>query len=394
VPPRRLLVPTTSSTSNPTAPAGARFKVAQVHWGSQYLLGGVERVAQDMARVLTALGAEVTTIGIAHPSLADFRRPVAGTPRFLPWWRIHQERNKAVKERLFACAAVPLALSSTTVIAHGIQALPIARFRPTVMIDHGPFRPYRAGYEEVREQAMAKAKAVVVATRAGREALTRRFPAFAEKIRTIPFSTPARPDTGAGGSATHRVLSVGRLNEARKGMVELLGVFRRVVDAIADAQLTLAGAGDPTALNARAAELGIGEKVRVVSQDVVENWDGELDRLYGEADIFALHTAYETFGVVFLEAMAYGLPIVSTRPADLPAGDVIEEVVVESRAGIATELGDAQAMADALIALMRDHDLRAELSRRGRASVGAQYSELTVGRQYLELLTSIGSRGV
>jgi hypothetical protein len=43
---------------------------------------------------------------------------------------------------------------------------------------------------------------------------------------------------------------------------------------------------------------------------------------------------------------------------------------------------------------MRDHDLRAELSRRGRASVGAQYSELTVGRQYLELLTSIGSRGV
>jgi glycosyltransferase involved in cell wall biosynthesis len=99
----------------------------------------------------------------------------------------------------------------------------------------------------------------------------------------------------------------------------------------------------------------------------------ELAAEYGRADVFSLPSVQEGFGIVFLEAMAAGTPIVAARAAAVP------EVV---RNGVLVEPGNGEALADAILRLYRDPDLRASLSKTGSQDV-EEFSMLRVARQFL-----------
>ena len=96
-----------------------------------------------------------------------------------------------------------------------------------------------------------------------------------------------------------------------------------------------------------------GLEVEVVLVGAVS--DEELPKYYRASDLFVLPTLYEGFGIVFVEAMACGLPIVSTKVGAVP------EVVGE--AGILVEPKDPTALADSVIKVLSDHSLYEELSR-------------------------------
>ena len=111
------------------------------------------------------------------------------------------------------------------------------------------------------------------------------------------------------------------------------------------------------ALIAQIAMLGLGERVTLVGE--VDS--GQAARLYADADIFALASVYEGYGMVFAEAQSHGLPIVATT------GGAIPEAVGEG-AGILVPPNDAAAFAEALRALVADPEKRAALAAGSRAA--------------------------
>jgi len=148
-----------------------------------------------------------------------------------------------------------------------------------------------------------------------------------------------------------RVLFVGRL-VYYKGLDIL-------IDALASTPGTLMLAGEgplDNDLRERAAARGVLDRVHFLGRIA----DGDLPAYYHAADLFALPSTArtETFGVVQVEAMAAGLPVIST---DLPTG--VPWVNQDGVSGIVVAPGDASALAAALTRLASDVELRAALGR-------------------------------
>jgi glycosyltransferase involved in cell wall biosynthesis len=102
----------------------------------------------------------------------------------------------------------------------------------------------------------------------------------------------------------------------------------------------------------------------------------ELVRRYRAASVFCLPSRQEGFGIVFLEAMASGLPIVAARAAAVP------ETVPEGEVGFLAEPDDSAALAEALGRLLGDPVLRRDLGAAGRRRV-EQYRADRVAEQFL-----------
>jgi glycosyltransferase involved in cell wall biosynthesis len=89
----------------------------------------------------------------------------------------------------------------------------------------------------------------------------------------------------------------------------------------------------------------------------------DVPRLLALADAFTLASLWEGLGLVFLEAMAAGLPVLATRVSAVP------EVVLEGETGLLVEAGDPDALAQGMLALARDPGLCARLSAAGERRV-------------------------
>jgi glycosyltransferase involved in cell wall biosynthesis len=111
------------------------------------------------------------------------------------------------------------------------------------------------------------------------------------------------------------------------------------------------------------AELGLGDRVRLAGRLPGD----DLGRAYAQAKIFALATRYEGYGIVFDEAMAHGLPIVTCATGAVP------DTVAEG-AGLLVPTEDPEAFAAALDQLLSDEALRSRMaatsSRAGAALPG------------------------
>jgi len=162
----------------------------------------------------------------------------------------------------------------------------------------------------------------------------------------------------------------------RKRLAVLLGAAARLRGRIPGLEVRIAGGGpEGRKLRRLAGRLGLRSTVRWlgnVSQD-------ELAREYNRADVFCLPSVQEGFGIVFLEAMAAGKPIVAARAAAVP------EVV---RQGLLVEPEDEEALAAALERLYRDADLRRALGASGPDQV-RPYDAPLVARRFLEVVEAL-----
>src|SRR5262245_37921871 len=159
----------------------------------------------------------------------------------------------------------------------------------------------------------------------------------------------------------------------RKHIADLLRALPSVRGAVPRARAVIAGDGpDHRALVALVDELGLGNAVHFTGALS----DDALARLYRHADIFCLPSVQEGFGIVFLEAMACGLPIVATTAAAIP------EVVPHRRAGLLAPTGDVAALAGALAELLRDDEQREDYGMYGQLHV-QQFDWDRVAGQFL-----------
>jgi glycosyltransferase involved in cell wall biosynthesis len=151
---------------------------------------------------------------------------------------------------------------------------------------------------------------------------------------------------------------VGRLWHG-KGLTHLLDAFTALqMRNVADTSLLLVGDGpEEKALRDRSKKNGLSNVVFAGFQDA-----DTLPRLYGLADVFVFPTLGDPFGMVVLEAMACGLPVISTSAAG-EIGDRIEESVN----GFIVPPANTEELLDRMATLTRDAELRRAM---GAASVG------------------------
>jgi glycosyltransferase involved in cell wall biosynthesis len=179
-------------------------------------------------------------------------------------------------------------------------------------------------------------------------------------------SAPSDPTPAGAGIAPDAplALAVGRLI-AQKDHPTLLRAFARVHDSLPEARLAILGSGPLEAeTRALAAELGLEDAVVLPGRTDIRDW---LER----ADVFVHSSRWEGFGIVLLEAMLAGLPVVATRVSAVP------EVVVDGETGLLVEVGDHEQLAAHLEALLTDRERAASLGEAGRQRA---LTEFSVGR--------------
>ena len=173
-------------------------------------------------------------------------------------------------------------------------------------------------------------------------------------------------------------LYVGRVAH-EKNIGFLIETFARVLAAVPDAMLAIAGEGPArAALRAQVAALGLAAHVHFAGY--LERDSALLD-CYAAADVFVFASRTETQGLVLLEAMAQGAPVVST--AELGTRSIL---VPASGALVVPEAHDA--FAAAVVRVLRDAGLRAALAARGRAYAHT-WSSAAMARRLAELYVQV-----
>jgi len=161
-----------------------------------------------------------------------------------------------------------------------------------------------------------------------------------------------------------------------KNHLFLLESFRKVLNCMPTAKLLIVGEGAEEANIRRMIEtLGIEKHVRLLGAR------RDIPRLLSACDIFTLSSTREGLPIAILEAMAAGLPVVSTDVGDV--GMAVKDGVN----GILVPSGDSERYADAVMELLTDSDKRKEYGQKGRDLILEKYSLSAMVIRYEKLYT-------
>jgi glycosyltransferase involved in cell wall biosynthesis len=343
-------------------------------------IGGVERHVERLARGLTAAGARVE---VATTDLLRDRPYLRSTPG--------PETGPALirRHRVFRAVPAPhgLGLGAPGMLADALRArvdvlhahafgyFPTwagrvarsLRGLPLVVTPHSD-----PGHDTARSRLYARAVArgslrgadrIVALTRLEAEWLAGLGLPRAQ-IRVIPngidleefVDLPTHPI----GSRSPVVLFLGRLDARQKGLEPLIEAFALLPPGL-NARLRLVGEdwGGLGPLLGRARALRVAD--RVVATGPVPR--AEVLRELASADLLVLPSLFEPFGIVLLEAMASGLPIVATRVGGIP------EVVADRETALLVPPGAPAELAAAMEKVLTDPDLARRLGSEGRRRV-------------------------
>lgn len=256
-------------------------------------------------------------------------------------------------------------------------------------------RRFESGLTRVRFRLLSRlerrstraADVVVVPSRYSRRVATGSYGLDPERVRVVPEGVdpgpcgPGKPGgsppAGSGrrdGETPPLLLSVAR-QYPRKNTGTLLRALPRVRRSVPGTRLRVVGGGPRLpALRALASDLDLAGAVTFLGE--VED-PGTVRDEYRRADVFCLPSLQEGFGIVFLEAMAAGLPVVAGHAGAVP------EVVPDGEAGILVPPRDVARLSEALSRLARDPGLRGRMGTRGREHV-RRYTWPRVARTFLE----------
>ncbi len=191
------------------------------------------------------------------------------------------------------------------------------------------------------------------------------------------FSPEAAGDAQSFGPPT--VVHVSNFRPVKR-VPWLVSAFARASEGT-DAELLLVGDGpDQGECRRRAAELGIAARVRFLGMR------DALPQLLAPADVFALPSADESFGLSALEAMACGTPVVATRVGGLP------EVVTHGEDGLLSDLEDQDSYVAHLRALLTDRERAARMGQAARVAAGERYDRRKIVGRYEELYRRLLAR--
>ena len=345
--------------------------------GTLNALAGAERVTACIANALAARGYEVHVLSlydeasafpldpaIRHsalfPARPSFKRHYAATVRGI--------RRHMVRHGIDVLVEVDPMLTLFT-----LPALLGTRTR-RVAWEHCHFdedlgKPAR---RVARRLAARTAAAVVVLTEADRRrwqaALRHRF-RIAAIANPLPFALPDLATATPALDAKRTVLAVGRLVDA-KGFDILLRAWESVIRQTPDWRLEIVGEGpERPALEQMIARAQMAASVALPGART------DIEAAYRDAGVFCLSSRYEGFGLVLLEAMAFGLPVVASACEAGPRA-----LLVDGVNAITVPPEDPAALARGLLRAIGDAALRARLAEGGRRTASAHTTERIVAQ--------------
>lgn len=271
------------------------------------------------------------------------------------------------KERLFSLTpGVPMVVDGLALGALPSLAAGIAERHPLIALVHHPLAfefglsdSQIALLKQSETQALHYASKVIANSSATARDLNYHYSVPLNKIDVVLpgtdriVSLESKKQGNSGGPNEVHLLSVGSIIP-RKG-------FHHLIEALApltDLPWTLSIAGD-TSRHASAYEGLLADinrfhlEGRVKVLGAVSN--EELESLYAQADVFVLASLFEGYGMVYAEAMAYGLPIIATTGGAIPD-------TVPLEAGLLLRPGDVPALSHAIQTLINDPSYRARLA--------------------------------
>jgi UDP-glucose:(heptosyl)LPS alpha-1,3-glucosyltransferase len=167
-------------------------------------------------------------------------------------------------------------------------------------------------------------------------------------------------------------------NFARKGLAPLLRAFRRVALRQPKLRLLVVGAGRIRRFKALARWLGVSDRT------IFTGASPAIERLYGAADFFALPTRYDPFAAVCLEAMACGLPVVTSSM------NGAAEVIEQGKNGFVVGVSRVADLADALCSMLEPDCLRQ--MGRAAAETAKSFSHERHAQEMLAILAAVARR--
>jgi glycosyltransferase involved in cell wall biosynthesis len=187
----------------------------------------------------------------------------------------------------------------------------------------------------------------------------------AGRVHLLPYGVDTRHFTpvSASASATPEILFIGSLTE-RKGALTLLHAFDAVIRRLPRCRLRIAGVGpEEAAIRALVAASPWHASVELLG-GVTRPF---IPQLLGRCSVLCVPSRGEPFGLVALEAMASGKPVVGTDAGGLAH-------LISARGGRKVPPGDAAALANALLEVLESPALAAEMGAFNRALVESSYS--------------------
>jgi len=241
---------------------------------------------------------------------------------------------------------------------------------PYVVSAHGTYGDLRTYHPVLRwfyRLAFRRAARILAVSGYTAEVVRRGLPSANVGIVPGGFASAGRAPEKHGLSAEHRILAVGAI-KPRKGfhtLVEALGLLKARGFAFRADCLGPKGTSSYVArVETRVKELGLEDRVRFAGRVSEE----ELNATYVGADLFVLpsehdSTAFEGLGLVYLEAMAYGVPAIGCLESG--ATDVIQDGVN----GLLVPPGDAEKLAAAIQRVLSDEALWKKMSEAAPLSI-------------------------
>ncbi len=361
-------------------------------------LGGIQEIVDNLAAAYLRVGHRVAIVSNSY-----FRPEIAREPRALAdYFEVELPSAKPLAwrhpERLFSRARAwqfrdcVRGWSPDVVNSHVFQwdklpplvaACQRARV-PLVQTLYDPKGRGKLGVQALRP--LRNASALVTDSMAGRNYFAPLIDA-AQNARVIGNGVDL--DAAAKAVPFRRdrpyILSVARLNFRSKALDVVVQAFGQLADKFPGVDLLVAGDGpDRIALSAMARAAGLESRVAMVGAVPHD----ELWSYYRGALFFVLASRIpEGRALVFLEAMAAGLPIVASRSGGTP------EIVADDQSGVLIEANEPEMFAAAMRVLLGDAALRRQMGLRARELAEREHGWDAVARRYLDVYASCCAGG-
>lgn len=367
--------------------------------------GGIGTYTKDLAHGLIGLGhrvfavtpgsgrpvmddgVEVRQVETRHLPIADRLLPGAGA-----CWRVAQVVQRLVRENAIDVVEFPN-WEGLGVAYQWMASVPVVvrlstSSRESQQIDElQPSRRLR--WDIMRERWQGRqARALITHSKAHRELMVEELGVPRERIEVIPLGIPTFPQhrREASGDGPPTVVFLGRM-EKRKGTLDLLQAIPQVLSRVPAARFILIGSDRPHCPGGRTHAQYLADEFPAEIQRQVQLLgrlpQPEVDRWLQTADVFVAPSLYESFGLIFPEAMRWGTPVIGTRVGGIP------EIVTDGETGLLVEPQQPGQLSAALVRLLADRNLRERLGAAGRKHVETHFTVERMARDTADLYASV-----
>jgi len=196
-----------------------------------------------------------------------------------------------------------------------------------------------------------------------------------KKIKVIPHGVNSEKFPYSPPPRNYDIVTLGGLYK-RRGVHHLIMGMPKIVKEFPETKLHITGDG-PQKINLLRLSKKLGISSNIIYHGLIPR--NKVADLYKACRVVILPTLYEYFGLILLEGMSSGRPVVATDAVGP------REIVVNGKNGYIVPMGDPNALAEAICKLLGDYDLSYRMGLEGRRLVEERYDWKIIARQYYEI---------